>query len=68
MFTRSMFGVDLRRQGQILDRIADLVDAGTLRTTLVDTFPWTLEGLRAAHARLEGGRGLGKAVLSLKEA
>lgn len=65
MFTRPMFGVELARQGQILDKVAALVDAGTLRTTLVDTFPWTVEGLRAAHDRLEGGRGVGKAVLAL---
>lgn len=63
MFTRGLYGVDLARQGQILDKVSALVDAGTLRTTLVDVFPWTVDGLRAAHARIDGRRGLGKAVL-----
>jgi zinc-binding alcohol dehydrogenase family protein len=65
MFTKGLFQVGLAAQGAILDRIADLVDAGTLQSTLVDRYPWTVEGLRAAHDRLEGRKGLGKAVLSV---
>jgi zinc-binding alcohol dehydrogenase family protein len=67
MFTRGLFQIDLARQGEILDKVSALVDAGTLDSHLVDTFPWTLEGLRAAHERIESRRGLGKAVLSLRE-
>ncbi|NBU28258.1 MAG: zinc-binding alcohol dehydrogenase family protein [Caulobacteraceae bacterium] len=65
MFTKGLFQVGLAAQGAILDRIADLVDAGTLQSTLVDRYPWTVEGLRAAHDRIEGRKGLGKAVLSI---
>jgi NADPH:quinone reductase-like Zn-dependent oxidoreductase len=65
MFTKGLFQVGLAAQGAILDRIADLVDAGTLQSTLVDRYPWSVEGLRAAHDRLEGRKGLGKAVLSV---
>jgi len=65
MFTKGLFQVGQAGQGAILDRVADLVDAGKLRSTLMDRFPWTVEGLRAAHARIEGRQGLGKAVLSI---
>lgn len=65
MFTRGLFGVDLTRQGQILDKLSGLVDAGVIKSTLVETLPWTVDGLRAAHDRIEGRHGLGKAVLVL---
>jgi len=65
MFTKGLFMKDLARQGEILDKIACLVEAGTLMTTLREQFPWTEEGLRAAHARIDGRQGLGKAVLSI---
>lgn len=65
MFTKGLFLKDLARQGEILDKISGLVEAGTLRTTLQEQFPWTVEGLRAAHARIDGRQGLGKAVLSV---
>ena len=65
MFTKGLFMKDLSRQGEILDKIASLVEAGTLKTTLHEQFPWTVEGLRTAHARIDGRQGLGKAVLSI---
>lgn len=65
MFTKGLFQVGLVRQGQILDKISALVDSGTIHTTLVDVFPWTVEGLRAAHRRIEDRNGLGKAVLTV---
>lgn len=65
MFTKGLFQTGLARQGQILDKISALVDAGTISTTLVDVFPWTVEGLRAAHRRIEDRNGLGKAVLTV---
>lgn len=63
MFTRSLFGVDLAHQGAILDRIADLVDAGVLGTTLRCAMAWNLENLREGHRCLESRRTLGKIVL-----
>ncbi len=65
MFTRSMFGtVDMAAQGQLLDEIARLVDAGTLRTTLAGNFgPIGAAGLGRAHALIESGRARGKLVL-----
>ena len=65
MFTRSMFGTaDIGEQGALLDEVARLVDAGTLRTTLGEHFG-TIDAanLRRAHALIESGRARGKIVL-----
>jgi zinc-binding alcohol dehydrogenase family protein len=66
MFTRSSFSTpDMRRQGEILDEISDLVDAGRLRSTLSEIVgPIDAAHLREAHRRLEGGRAYGKIVLA----
>jgi NADPH:quinone reductase len=65
MFTRSMFATaDIAEQGKLLDEVASLVDAGTLRTTLAETFgPINARNLRRAHALIESGRAKGKIVL-----
>ena len=66
MFTRSMFQTpDMIEQHHLLDRVAALVDAGTVRTTLTTTLaPISAENLRAAHALVESGRTLGKVVVA----
>ena len=66
MFTRSMFDTpDLAAQGQLLNEIADLVDAGVLRTTLKEeTGPINAETLRRAHALVESGTAIGKTVIA----
>lgn len=66
MFTRSLFGVDLAHQGAILDRIADLVDAGVLASTMRSKLPRTLENLREGHRQIEGRQTLGKIVLQME--
>lgn len=66
MFTRSLFGVDLAHQGWILDQVANLVEAGRLRSTLTSELPWTLDNLREAHRRSESRRTIGKIVLTLE--
>lgn len=48
-------------QGEILDRCADLIDAGQLRLHVSDVLP--LAQAAAAHARIEQGRVQGKLVL-----
>lgn len=65
MFTRSMFATaDLAEQGMLLDELARLVDAGTLRTTLGEHFgAINAANLRRAHARIESGTARGKIVL-----
>ncbi|MFO1038458.1 MAG: zinc-binding alcohol dehydrogenase family protein [Geminicoccaceae bacterium] len=65
MFTRSMFGTpDMAAQGALLDEVAALVDAGTLRTTVAEHFGTiSAANLKRAHALLESGRSRGKIVL-----
>lgn len=65
MFTRSLFGTeDMIAQHRLLERVAALVDAGTLRTTLGEHYGAVTAGnLRRAHALIESGRARGKIVL-----
>ncbi|WP_422910216.1 zinc-binding alcohol dehydrogenase family protein [Pseudomonas sp. MAC6] len=65
MFTRSLFETaDMIEQHRLLDRVAELVDAGTLRTTLGEHFgSINAANLRRAHALLESGTAKGKIVL-----
>jgi len=65
MFTRPQFRTpDRGRQGEILERLAELVEAGEILSTAVTRLePISPETLARAHALLEGGRTLGKIVL-----
>jgi NADPH2:quinone reductase len=65
MFTRSMFGTaDMKAQHDLLREVARLVDTGTLRTTLTETYgAINATNLKRAHALLESGRARGKVVL-----
>lgn len=65
MFTRSMFKTtDMDAQGLLLNEVARLVDEGTLRTTLDETFGTiNAENLKRAHAFVESGKAKGKVVL-----
>jgi zinc-binding alcohol dehydrogenase family protein len=65
MFTRSMFETpDMVRQHELLERVAQMVDAGSLRSTLGEHFGRiSAENLRRAHALVESGRAVGKIVL-----
>jgi zinc-binding alcohol dehydrogenase family protein len=66
MFTRSMFQtLDMAEQGALLNEVAGLLDAGTLRTTLTETLtPINAANMRAAHAKSESGRTIGKVAIS----
>jgi len=66
MFTRSMFQTaDITEQHELLNEVARLVDAGTLRTTLADVVGRIdAATLRKAHAMVESGRTRGKLVLA----
>ncbi|MBM0105033.1 zinc-binding alcohol dehydrogenase family protein [Steroidobacter sp. S1-65] len=65
MFTRSTFQTpDMIRQHDLLERIANLIDAGTLRTTVSEHFgAITAENLRRAHGLIESHQARGKIVL-----
>lgn len=65
MFTRSMFNAkDMEVQSQLLNRIADLVDAGYIQTTLGQHLGViNAKNLRLAHKHLESATSIGKLVL-----
>lgn len=65
MFTRSMFQTqDMQRQHDILNDISQLVDEGTIQTTLGEHYgKITAANLRKAHALIESGKAKGKIVL-----
>lgn len=65
MFTRSMFGTaDIAVQRDLLNRVADMLDDGTLASTVTERADvLTVDTLTAAHKRQETGRVIGKQVL-----
>lgn len=65
MFTRSMFQTqDQISQHLLLNEVADLVDAGLIRTTLGEHFGRIdAANLRRAHGVIESGKARGKIVL-----
>jgi len=65
MFTRSVFETpDMIRQHDILNAVADLIDAGTLVSTVSESFGRiNVANLKRAHALLESGQSRGKIVL-----
>jgi NADPH2:quinone reductase len=65
MFARSLFATpDILAQHQLLNEVADLIDAGVLRTTIGETVGRiNASNLKKAHARIESGRSRGKLVL-----
>ncbi|MGA8137238.1 MAG: zinc-binding alcohol dehydrogenase family protein [Pseudomonas gingeri] len=65
MYTRSMFETDdMIEQHNLLNRVAELVDAGVLKTTVGEHFGLiNAANLRRAHGFLESGKAKGKIVL-----
>lgn len=66
MFTRSMYKTpDMIAQHHILERVAELVEEGVIKTTLSEVItPINAANLRSVHATLESGKAIGKIVLS----
>ncbi|MBK0090230.1 zinc-binding alcohol dehydrogenase family protein [Erwinia sp. S59] len=66
MFTRSLFQTsDMQRQHDILQRVSQLIDDQTLKTTAGEHHGIiNAANLRKAHALIESGRARGKIVLS----
>jgi NADPH2:quinone reductase len=67
MFTRARFQTaDMGQQGQLLNEVAQLLDAGVLRHTRTEHYgKLNAANLLKAHAKLESGTMLGKLVLNL---
>jgi zinc-binding alcohol dehydrogenase family protein len=65
MFTRSLFETpDMIKQHELLNRVAALIDAGVLKTTLGEHFgAINAQNMRRAHAVMESGKAKGKLVL-----
>jgi zinc-binding alcohol dehydrogenase family protein len=65
MFTRSLFETpDMIAQHRLLEEVAELVDAGVIRTTVGEHFgSINAENLKRAHALVESGQSKGKIVL-----
>ena len=66
MFTRAVFETpDMIEQHRLLTKVAEMVNAGSIHTTLSEDFgPINAANLRRAHALIESGRSTGKIVLS----
>ncbi len=65
MFARSMFQTDdLEKQHALLNRVSELIDAGTLISTVTGNLgKLSVETLKQAHIAQESGRVIGKNVL-----
>jgi NADPH:quinone reductase-like Zn-dependent oxidoreductase len=65
MFTRPLFATpDMVAQHHLLNEVAQLVDAGLLRTTLAEHYGTiNAVNLQRAHAFVESGTARGKVVL-----
>ena len=65
MFTRSMYETDdMIEQHNLLNRVAELVDSGTIKTTSNKVLePINATNLKIAHAEIEGRHTIGKIVL-----
>ena len=65
MFTRSMFETDdMTKQRDLLNRVAELIDEGRIRTTVGANYGTICaENLRKAHRDIESGSAIGKIVL-----
>jgi len=65
MFTRALFDTpDMAEQGRLLDAVAELVDAGRIRTTATETLsPINAANLIDAHRQIESSTTRGKIVL-----
>lgn len=66
MFARSMHQTpDMIKQHELLNTIADAIDAGDIRTTVSEVItPLNANNMRKAHAMVETGSAIGKVVLS----
>lgn len=65
MFTRSMYQTeDMIKQHDLLNKLADLIDNGKLKSTLTERIePINATNLRFVHEKIETGKSIGKIVL-----
>jgi zinc-binding alcohol dehydrogenase family protein len=64
MFSRSLYGYDLIYQQNLLNTLAQLVDAGSIRSTITSAIgDFSAAGIRQGHRQVESGRTVGKVVV-----
>ncbi|MBI5304146.1 MAG: zinc-binding alcohol dehydrogenase family protein [Chloroflexi bacterium] len=63
MFARSRLKIEMERQGQILNRLAELLDQKILVSTMTQRMDW--KKIQEAHRQIESGHTLGKIVLDV---
>jgi len=64
MYAREMFNAEPEKQGEILDRVADLIDQGAIKPIKAKQFPFTLDGLKQAVSLQDSGKSFGKIALT----
>jgi NADPH:quinone reductase-like Zn-dependent oxidoreductase len=66
MFTRPLFQAEDASQRELLNRVADLIDLGRIRSTITTAFEGlTGANLRKAYQQVESGRSIGKVVVTV---
>ncbi len=63
MFARARLKIEMERQGQILNHLAELLDQNVLVSTLTQRMDW--REIQQAHQLIESGHTLGKIVLDV---
>ena len=65
MFTRSLFGTaDIQEQHNLLNKVAELVDAGKVSSTLTEVAgSINVDNMKKVHAQIESAKARGKIVL-----
>ncbi|KAK9720423.1 hypothetical protein K7432_004119 [Basidiobolus ranarum] len=66
MFAKSIFNHDMISQSVILNRIAELIDAGTIIHTVTETSEFSSDALLTALKKIEAGSVIGKITLDMK--
>merc|ERR1711972_1082271 len=67
MFSKTMHGFELESQGQILTRVAKLIDEGKIKIPTVETKPWSLENLKELLVQQESGKTIGKLTMTREQ-
>eukprot|EP00029_Vermamoeba_vermiformis_P011665 TRINITY_DN6480_c0_g1_i1.p1 TRINITY_DN6480_c0_g1~~TRINITY_DN6480_c0_g1_i1.p1 ORF type:complete len:336 (+),score=89.68 TRINITY_DN6480_c0_g1_i1:30-1037(+) len=64
MFSRALYGNEPEKQGEILNKVADLLDSGVFQSRLTKTYNlWN--DIKQAHKDVESGSLIGKVALTL---
>jgi NADPH:quinone reductase-like Zn-dependent oxidoreductase len=63
MFARSRLKIEMERQGQILNHLAELLDQRILTSTMTQRMDW--KEIQEAHRQIDSGHTLGKIVLEV---